>query len=182
MRFLDTFFILLLALLMVAFSVGLASFYFGFVSQYEVANFVADLGGRAEVLIVAAVLFLISIRIIQLSFMGRKKDKQTIIGEGKLGTVQITIEAINNFVKDVVSAEENTTNTKSSIKVTEDGLDIILNLTVYDKVKVPSLANRIQEKVKSEIEEAIGAEVDQVEVLINSIEKPKERNKKLRLD
>ncbi|MBM7555232.1 alkaline shock response membrane anchor protein AmaP [Halanaerobacter jeridensis] len=182
MRFLDRFFILMLALLVVAISVGLASFYFGVVSQYEVANFVAELGGRAETLIVAAVLFLIAIRIIQLSFMSRNKDKQTIIGEGELGTVRITIEAINNFVKDVVRAEANTTDTQSKVKVTEEGLDVILNLTVYDKVKVPNLANQIQEQVKSEIEEAIGAKVDQVEVLIKAIEKPKEKNKKLRLD
>ena len=182
MRFLDRFFILILALIMVAFSAGIASFYFGLVSQYKVADFVAGLGGRVEVLVVALVLFLIAIRIIQLSLISSNRDKQTIIGEGELGTVRITIEAINKFVKDVVSEETNTTDTKSKVKVTEEGLDIILNLTVYDQVKVPDLANQIQQKVKSEIEEAIGAQVDQVEVLVKAIEKPKERNKKLRLD
>ena len=105
-----------------------------------------------------------------------------MIGEGELGTVRVTIEAINNFVQDVVAAEANTANTESRVKVTEEGLDIILNLTVYDQVKVPDLAQEIQTKVKSEIEEAIGAQVAEVEVLIKAIEKPKQRNKKLRLD
>ena len=182
MRFLDRFFILVLALLPVACSVGIASFYFGLLSQYRVADFVAALGGRVEVLVIALVLFLIAIRIIQLSFMSQKRDKQTVIGEGKLGTVRITIEAINEFVKDVVSEETNTTNTKSKVKVTEAGLNVILNLTVYDQVKVPNLANQIQQKVKSEIEEAIGAQVNQVEVLVKAIEKPQDRNKKLSLD
>ena len=182
MKFLDRFFVFILALLMLALSLGIGGAYFNLISQYEIANFISGFRGRIEVIVVAVVLLLISLRILLLAFMTKSKDKQTVIGEGELGTVRITIEAINNFVKDVVSAEANTTNTKSKVEVTEDGLDIILNLTVYEQVKVPNLAHNIQQQVKTEIEEAIGAEVDQVEVLINAIEKPKKKNKKLRLD
>ena len=60
MKFLDRFFIFILALLMLALSIGLTSFYFNLVSQYQIANFVADFGGRVEVIVVAAVLFLIA--------------------------------------------------------------------------------------------------------------------------
>ena len=182
MKFLDRLFVLLLAIIIVALSVGMFGVYFDLFSQYKIANFIADLVGRVELLVVAMVLFLIAARIIQLSFVSKKKDKQTVIGEGELGTVRITIEAINEFVKDVVKAEANATNIKSEIRETETGLNIILKLAVYDQVKIPDLSDQLQQHVKTEIEESIGAEVNQVEVLVKAIEKKKEGKRKLQLD
>ncbi|MGM0501724.1 MAG: alkaline shock response membrane anchor protein AmaP [Bacillota bacterium] len=181
MKFLDRFFIFVVALIVVALSMGIFGFYFDLFSQYKIANFITDLEGKIEALAAAVVLFLIAARIIQLSLMS-KKDKQTIIGEGELGTVRVTIEAINRFVKDIASQETNAKDIKSKIKTTDSGLNIVLDLAVYNKVKVPNLADELQHHVKAAIEEAIGAKVNRVEVLVRAIEKKDEGKRKLQLD
>ncbi|MGM0370375.1 MAG: alkaline shock response membrane anchor protein AmaP [Bacillota bacterium] len=182
MKILDRIFILVLALIMAILSVGIFGFYFELLSQYQIADFISGLGGRIDVLVVSIVLFLLAARIIQLSFTTKKGKEQTIIGEGELGTIRITLEAINKFVKDLAAEEAKATNIKSEIKVRDAGLDIILNLAVYKKTKVPNLANKLQQHVKAGIEDSIGAQVNQVEVLVEAIEKSEEKNRNLRLD
>jgi len=130
-----------------------------------------------EGVVVGVVLFLISIRVLQL-FFRKKKVKQAIVASNELGDVNISLDAINSLVVDIVKEEAVTKDVESRIRVKEDGVHVYLNLVVNSKAVIPELSERLQETLKARVSESTGVKIANVQILIKEIN----REGRMRLD
>ncbi|WP_027340162.1 alkaline shock response membrane anchor protein AmaP [Halonatronum saccharophilum] len=177
MEIIDRLFVMLLTLLVGITSVFMIGLSFGVISFEAVEAFFAILEGSIELGVVGAVLFLISIRVLQL-FFRRKKVSGAIVVMNEFGNVRITLDAINSLVKEVIEEEGQFDNIDSKVKVKDDCVNIRMNLTSDTRANIPELATSLQEMVKERVASTTGVEISKVEILIKEIQK----KKRLRVD
>ncbi len=170
MTVIDKFFILFMDLIIMIFSILLVGIYSGLLDLTYLTDLVQGYSQGIEGIVVGVVLFLISVRVLQL-FFRRKKVKQTVITTNQLGNINITLEAINDLVQDIVRKETSVKDVNSRIKVREDGVHIYLNLIVGIKSSIPELSERIQKLLKVKVTEATGVDISKVEIMIKEINK-----------
>ncbi|GAB6099031.1 hypothetical protein JCM16358_09100 [Halanaerocella petrolearia] len=167
MQYLDRFFVLLLTLLSIIISLTMMGTFMGWVNGIQLMNLINQdlrllgIGGF--------ILFLISLRILQLFLPKKRRAKQTIVSQGQLGTIKISLAAIENLVKEIVSKEEEVEDIQSQVDVTEEGVNILLNLSIISRANVSEIAEHLQEEIKEQVKDSTGAEVEEIEILINEV-------------
>ncbi|GAB6138812.1 alkaline shock response membrane anchor protein AmaP [Halanaerobaculum tunisiense] len=172
MQYLDRFFVLLLTVLSIVISLSMIGLTLGWVDTsvvIELLNQDLQLTG-----IVGGVLFLISLRILQLFLPHRKSPQQTIIAHGDLGTIQISLEAIKRLTTEIVNQEVDAKEIKTNVEVIEGGVSIVLNLAIISQANVSELGEQLQAQVKEQVQASTGAQVEQVEILINEVSRTQE--------
>ncbi|PRX26910.1 cell envelope-related Asp23 family protein [Orenia metallireducens] len=180
MTVIDKLLILLIDFITMILSILLIGLYSGILDiKFLIANFenYQKYTVGIEGIVVGAVLFLISIRILQL-FFRKKKVKQAIVARNEFGDVNISLDAINSLVHDIVKEESNAKDIQSKIKVKEDGVHVYLNFVVDSRTIIPELSERLQEILKARVSESTGVKISKVQILIKEIK----REERARLD
>nr|WP_282580189.1 alkaline shock response membrane anchor protein AmaP [Natroniella sulfidigena] len=165
----DRFFMLLFTVILILLSLTMIGLSVELISSQYLFEFVKGLENRIEVGILGLIFFLMSVRILQLLFR-RKKSKSALIKSSKSGKIMISLEAINNLVKNLVRQEDEVIEIDSVLKAEEKGVHISLKLAVISETNVPQLSQRLQEVIKEQVTESTGVKVGQVEILVKELQ------------
>jgi uncharacterized alkaline shock family protein YloU len=124
--------------------------------------------GRWETGIVGLILLLVSLRFL-LYGLKSKQLPETTIRDGELGKVCITLNAVESLVLKVIRDIESVKDSSIKIKKQENGVSIILKLTVNYDVIIPDMASELQKTIKEYTENTAGILVKDVRISIDNV-------------
>lgn len=150
-------------------SLVLAFYSFGFSDMNFLPNIIENFYLSWEYGVLFSLIFLAGSSIIYPFFTFDKKFKKTLINSTELGDVNITLGALDNLVKKVVSSREGIADIDTNLKDSESGLEINLDVKINSDYVIPELADELQKVVKSYLEDTTGVKVNKVSLLINEI-------------
>lgn len=170
------FVIFFMAILILFTSMTLALYVFGLASPDKLPNFIYDLQGRWEIGILFLFLFVVGAWIIYPFFV--KEKTTTSINSTDIGSVDITLDALDSLIKNIAIEQEGVVSINSTLNTMEKGLLINLKTEIYPSMSIPQITNSLQELVKTYIEETTGVTVAEVKVLVEKISKVNENKNK----
>ncbi len=103
---------------------------------------------------------------IYIAFAHKTKPSYAPLSLGDGGHVNISMAAIDDVVHKTIANIDEIIDLKSQIRLLEQGILIELSLVLDDDVKVPDLATKAKEMVKTQVENITGLSVNQVEIMI----------------
>jgi len=86
-----------------------------------------------------------------------------------LGRVVTTVQALESVVHRAVRQVRGVREVKPLIRVEAAGLIVVVRVVLSPEVKVPEIAEQIQQNVKTQINDTIGTEVVEVRVKVDNI-------------
>lgn len=120
-------------------------------------------------IIVAAVLFLISIRFFYISIRRDRTVTNSIDQRTEFGDIQISVETIENLCLKAASRVRGVKDLKSRIKVSQSGLEIAIRAVVDGEESIPTLTTDVQKQVHDFVEDTTGIPVSSVSVYIANV-------------
>lgn len=120
-------------------------------------------------IIVAAVLFLLSIRFFYISVRRDRSNLNSIDQRTEFGDIQISVETIENLCLKAASRVRGVKDLKSRIKVSQSGLDISIRAVVDGEESIPTLTTEVQKQVHDFVEDTTGIPVSSVSVYIANV-------------
>lgn len=131
------------------------------ISQELVTNTVvaiyASSNTRLALGITGALLILISAMVIQIT-MGKIQREKTIAFENPDGQVTISLTAIEDFIKRALKQLPEVKELRPSVKAGKKGIKIINRVTLFSDINIPETTERIQNIVKSRVQDMLGVE------------------------
>ncbi|MED5017570.1 alkaline shock response membrane anchor protein AmaP [Paenibacillus chibensis] len=124
---------------------------------------------QLTVIIVAAVLFLLSIRFFYISIRRERVHVPSIDQRTEYGDIQISVETIENLCLKAASRVRGAKDLKARIRVTEAGLEIMIRAVVEGDVSIPTMTTDIQKQVHDYLQETTGIPVSNVAVYIANV-------------
>ena len=131
--------------------------------------------------ITGLLLIFISIMVVQLT-MGKIQREKTIAFENPDGQVTISLSAIEDFIKRALKQLPEVKELKPSVKASKKGILIINRVTLFSDVNIPEMTEKIQNIVKTRVQEMLGVEEPinirvHVVKIVHKEEAPKRPNK-----
>ncbi|MCM3495307.1 alkaline shock response membrane anchor protein AmaP [Paenibacillus lactis] len=120
-------------------------------------------------IIIAAVLFLLSIRFFYISVRRDRSTLNSIDQRTEFGDIQISVETIENLCLKAASKVRGVKDLKSRIKVSQSGLEIAIRAVVDGEESIPALTTEVQKQVHDFVEETTGIPVSSVSVYIANV-------------
>jgi uncharacterized alkaline shock family protein YloU len=156
-----TLLVAIISLMIICFVIGIFPLEFA-LSQITLTH------GRWEVIAAAALLFLVSIRLLVTGIgSGVAKDLTVRISDG--GTVRVSMDAVRKFVEKSAAQVRGVHNVKARVAAGSDDLFINMTAGVLPEMNVPETSLLMREKVKTSVKETIGREVSNVDIFFNTI-------------
>ena len=126
--------------------------------------------GRGQLAAVGALILLFEISYFILIFTSAKQEA-TIWYENPEGRVEISIKAVEDFVRRIAMEIPEIKEIVPSIKEEKEGIKVITKVCLWTGSTVPTLTQKIQHEVKDKIQNVLGiADVSGVEVTITKIQ------------
>lgn len=122
-----------------------------------VAAIYASNNTRLALGITGVLLVLISAMVIQIT-MGNIQREKTIAFENPDGQVTISLTAIEDFIKRALKQLPEVKELRPSVKAGKKGIKIINRVTLYSDINIPETTERIQNIVKSRVQDMLGVE------------------------
>lgn len=107
--------------------------------------------------ITGILLIFISIMVIQIA-MGKIRREKTIAFENPDGQVTISLSAIEDFIKRALKQLPEVKELKPSVRASKKGILIINKVTLYSDINIPEITEKIQNIVKSRVQDMLGVE------------------------
>lgn len=107
--------------------------------------------------ITGALLLFISLMVVQIT-MGKIQREKTIAFENPDGQVTISLTAIEDFIKRALKQLPEVKELRPSVKAGKKGIKIINRVTLYSDINIPETTERIQNIVKSRVQDMLGVE------------------------
>ncbi|UNK20395.1 alkaline shock response membrane anchor protein AmaP [Paenibacillus sp. N3/727] len=120
-------------------------------------------------IIVASVLFLLSIRFFYISIRRDRTVTNSIDQRTEFGDIQISVETIENLCLKAASRVRGVKDLKSRIKVSQSGLEIAIRAVVDGEESIPTLTTDVQKQVHDFVEDTTGIPVSNVSVYIANV-------------
>ncbi len=124
--------------------------------------------GRWETGVVGLILLIVSLRFLLYGLKSRQLP-ETTVRDGELGKVCITLNAVESLVLKVIQDIENVKDSKIKIKKRENGVSVLLRLTVNHDVIIPEMTFELQKAIKDYIETTAGIFIKDVRVSIDNV-------------
>lgn len=124
---------------------------------------------RLTIIIVAAVLFLISLRFIFISLSRSNQNVQSIDQRTEFGDVRISLETMENLALKSTAKHRGIKDTRVRVNATDAGMDIVLRVVVDGEASIPQLTEDVQKSVKEYVEDITGIPVVNVSVFVANI-------------
>lgn len=136
-------------------------------------TFIADSGIWMAVLIALAVLTIgIFCLIVALKPKPAVKKLRVAVVDG--GAVDISLAAIQNVVKKAALTQRGVDSVTTRLMVKNNGLHVLLNITIPDNLSVPETGNAVRDAVKAQLEAMAGLVPAEVKVIITDVLEKKE--------
>ena len=103
------------------------------------------------------VIIFINAMVIQIT-MGKIKRERTIAFENPDGQVTISLTAIEDFIKRALKQLPEVKELRPSVKAGKKGITIINKVTLFSDINIPETTERIQNIVKSRVQDMLGVE------------------------
>lgn len=121
------------------------------------------------VVIIAVVLFLLSIRFFYVSIRTERGSMHSVHQRTEFGDVQISLDTIENMTLKVAERTRGVRDLKTRVRVVESGLEIMIRAVVDGETPIPGLSESMQKSIHTEVEEITGIPVSSVSVYIANI-------------
>lgn len=124
--------------------------------------------GRWETGIAGIVLLIISLRFL---FYGlkSKQPSEAVVSESEFGKVCITLKALESLVLKTIQDIDSVKDSNIIIRKRENGVSILLKLTINHDIIIPDMATELQRTIKEHIETSAGILVKDIGVSVNSV-------------
>ena len=132
------------------------------------SNYIASDAGKIVTIVIGLLLLILGFKTLVDSF-SRKKPTLASIQTTDLGTVNITITALEHLVSKAAKQVKEVKEIKPNVKPLPDGIAIHLNASVSTESNLPFVTRELQDTVKGYIEQIAGINVLEVKVLVNYI-------------
>lgn len=156
-----------------------------FVPQEAIIDIITTLYASANIRLILGLtgilLIFISIMVVQLT-VGKIQREKTIAFENPDGQVTISLSAIEDFIKRSLKQLPEVKELKPSVKAGKKGILIINKITLFSDVNIPEMTEKIQNIVKSRVQEMLGVEEPisirvHIVKIVHKEEAPKKPNK-----
>lgn len=172
-RVVDKLFLFLYSLLITIVSIVLISAGFKWLGKALVIDAVdaiyASSTIRLTIIIVAAVIFLISLRFLYISLSRAGQQVQSIDQRTEYGDVRISLETMENLALKATSKHKGIKDTRVRVNATDAGMDIVIRVVVDGETSIPQLTEDVQKSVKLYVEDITGIPVINVSVFVANI-------------
>lgn len=179
MSIFDKILLALYSLCITAVSLVLIALPTGFVKQDFVINQILYVMSRWETCGVAAVFLLASLRFLKISLSGSGKVSydEAVVLCGESGQVRIAVSAVRELIEKTAQHEAGVNSAKAEVHVQaakKDAMEtadvrIRIKLSVIPEAHVPTLGDKVQQKVKNVLNESVGMRVDDIVVFVDTI-------------
>ena len=102
-------------------------------------------------------LIFISLMVVQVT-MGKIQREKTIAFENPDGQVTIALSAIEDFIKRALKQLPEVKELKPSVRAGKKGITIVNRVTLFSDVNIPETTEKIQNIVKSRVQDMLGVE------------------------
>ncbi len=102
-------------------------------------------------------LILINISVAQVT-IGRLQKEKTIAFENPFGQVTVSLSAIEDFIKRLAYKLTEIKEIRSSVIAGKKGIEITVRTVLYSDVNIPEATERIQNIIKSRLQDMLGIE------------------------
>jgi uncharacterized alkaline shock family protein YloU len=123
--------------------------------------------GQIVIGVMSGILFIMSLRFVHVGV--RRAPIHAVVHDTEMGEVRISLVAVRNLVKRVVSKVPGVKNVKAGVSLGEEGLRVALELRVGMDANVPELADKLQKAVSSYVWDVAGISVESVTVSIADV-------------
>lgn len=107
--------------------------------------------------ITGVLLIFISVLVLQIT-MGKIRREKTIAFENPDGQVTISLSAIEDFIKRAIRQLPEVKELRPSVRANKRGISIINRVTLFSEVNIPETTEKIQNIVKSRVQDMLGVE------------------------
>lgn len=104
-----------------------------------------------------------------LAVFRRPREQQVVIRESGLGRVKISASALENLIRRAARDVRDVREVKPVLRFDQDGLVILLKLSVNPDANLPQVSQDVQGIVQEYLEKKAGVQVSKVQVIIQSV-------------
>jgi len=90
--------------------------------------------------------------------IGRMQKERTIAFENPSGMVTVSLSAVEDLVKRLSAQVPEIRDTRPEVLATKKGIEIDLRIVLKSEVNIPELTSKLQELIKTRIQEILGVE------------------------
>lgn len=112
---------------------------------------------RIAAFIIGSLLILLSFSFARL-ILGRMQKERTIAFENPSGMVTVSLSAVEDLVKRLTIQIPEIRETRPEVVATKKGIEIDLRIILRSEVNIPELTLRLQELIKTRIQDILGVE------------------------
>ena len=117
--------------------------------------------------ITGGLLIFISLMVVQIT-VGIIRKEKTIAFENPDGQVTISLTAIEDFIKRAMKNLPEIKESRPSVRASKRGIIIVNRVVLFSDVNIPETTEKIQNIVKSRVQEMLGVE-ESIEIRINVV-------------
>lgn len=129
---------------------------------------VASAYGRWEMALLAAVFFLVSVRLL-LAGVRTRRHKAALIHRSEIGDIQIALDAVENLMEKAARHTRGVRGAKARVTRDEQGLAVTIHAAISPESSVPDVSAQIQQRVRDYACKTVGVELNDVRVLVDAI-------------
>ncbi|MFW6386813.1 MAG: alkaline shock response membrane anchor protein AmaP [Bacillota bacterium] len=178
MRAINRVILILITVIFMFLTILFSLYSFGMGGEEAIPSIIYEFYESWEFGLLFLILFVIGAWILYRLFNVGFREPFTRINQNDLGEVDITLNALKNLVKGIVTQQEGISDIRTKLGTDDSGVRILLRGKVKTKTIIPSLTEELQEMVKAYIEDTTGVKVSEVRVLIDDIFDEKGNKKK----
>lgn len=132
---------------------------------------IAGLGGDLAKGLAGVALFGLGVWVLLAGFF-KKKDRKAFTYYTIMGNVNISLEAIENFIEKMAKSANGIRDAKVEALLdpkTGTGVTATVKITVSQDVNISQVASEMQEHIHECVKNTIGAELDEIKIIVETI-------------
>lgn len=130
--------------------------------------YLSDISTRWILGLIMTALFFIAMFFLLKSF-GSRPVKFSVLHETDLGLVNITLSALEQLVLKGSSNVSGVREVKPSLKLTADGISLLLKVQVIPDIHIPQVTSDLQKTVKDYLMRTTGTSLNEIKVQVTKI-------------
>lgn len=132
-------------------------------------KFVAPAWLPTALIVVASILFILSVRFFYVSLRRERTSLHSIDQRTEIGDIRISMETVENIALKAAARVRGMKDLKARIKVNEAGLDITIRAVVDGETSIPAMTEEVQRNVRDYVHEITGIPVSNVSVYVANV-------------
>ena len=173
LKLIDRIVLVLLLFVLLVLAIGVIAFGMLLIPEADVVQLINNVyvywPNSAMLIGIGLVVVLLILRLLYASCTSGRKAKpaSVAISRGDDGSVNVTMATLSDIIVRTVSSVSGVTACKDTIVPKENGMDILLKVTLAEDTPIPEKTSEIQTKLKESVLRLTGLAVEQVHVMVD---------------